>query len=128
MMDVLPAGPGNLESAPFFEAAREGRFLLRRSVTTKRAHWYPRAQCPFDGSETEWFEASGDADIFSFTIIPGAQPYVVAYVTLAEGPRMLTNLVDCDPATLSIGQKLRIVWRETSDESQLAACFTPIAG
>ena len=25
-----------------------------------------------------------------------AEPYAIAYVTLAEGPTMMTNIVDCD--------------------------------
>ncbi|MCP5035698.1 MAG: OB-fold domain-containing protein, partial [Actinomycetia bacterium] len=30
-------------------------------------------------------------------------PYVMAYVNLEEGPRLLTNIVGCDPDSVSIG-------------------------
>ena len=44
---ILPAPPVTPESAPFFEAAAAGKFLLRRCTACGRAHWYPRAVCPF---------------------------------------------------------------------------------
>jgi len=125
MSTPLPAGPSGIDTEIFFEAAREGRLLLRRSRLTGKAHWYPRPFCPDDGSETEWFEASGDAEIFSFTVVAGSEPYVVAYVTLAEGPRMLTAIVDCEPQALHVGQRLSLTWRETTNEGQPMPCFTP---
>lgn len=121
--EPLPAGPPSLEADAFLAAAAEGRLLLKRSVATGRPHWYPRALCPFDGSDTEWFEASGDAVLYSFSTVAGPTPYVVAYVTLAEGPTMLTNLVDCDPSSLAIGQALRVVFRRAGEGAM--PCFTP---
>jgi uncharacterized protein len=112
---TLPAPPDNLEARDFFAATREGRFLLKRSVLTQRAHWYPRSQCPFDGSDTEWFEASGRGTIYTFTIIPGPETYAVAYVTLAEGPTMLTNIVDCDLTALAVGQPVSLVLKAAGD-------------
>ncbi len=41
------------------------------------------------------------------------EPYAVAYVTLDEGPTMLTNLVDCDLDRLAIGQRVRLVFTPT---------------
>lgn len=38
-------------------------------------------------------------------------PLVMAYVELAEGPRMMTNLVDVDPQQVRIGMKVRLAWR-----------------
>ena len=40
-------------------------------------------------------------------------PYAIAYVTLDEGPTMMTNLVDCDFDALRIGQPVRVVWTPT---------------
>ncbi len=39
----------------------------------------------------------------------------MAYVQLAEGPLMLTNLVDCDAEALAIGAPLRVVFRRTAE-------------
>jgi uncharacterized OB-fold protein len=41
------------------------------------------------------------------------EPYAIAYVTLAEGPTMMTNIVDCDFDKLSIGQAVNVVFKET---------------
>ena len=61
-----------------------------------RAHWYPRAICPFcAGDKVEWREASGKGTIYTFSVMRRVkEPYIIAHVTLAEGPTMLTNVVD----------------------------------
>ena len=43
-------------------------------------------------------------------------PYVAAVVDLAEGPRMMTNVVDCEFDALAIGMALEAVFHPTSDE------------
>ena len=40
-------------------------------------------------------------------------PYAIAYVTLKEGPSLQTNIVDCDPEKLKIGQKVKVVFKPT---------------
>jgi uncharacterized OB-fold protein len=44
-------------------------------------------------------------------------PYVVAYVELEEGPQLLTNLVGCDPETITIGMSVRVDFVPTPDEA-----------
>ena len=39
------------------------------------------------------------------------EPYAIAYVTLAEGPTMMTNIVDCDLDGIRIGQKVKVVFK-----------------
>ncbi|HXN43364.1 MAG TPA: Zn-ribbon domain-containing OB-fold protein, partial [Xanthobacteraceae bacterium] len=101
----------------FWEAAAQGRFLIRRCAACGKAHWYPRKTCPFCWSEeTAWVEASGRGTIYSYSVMRrAAEPYVVAYVTLAEGPTMLTNLVDCDFDALAIGQAVRLKFSPSDD-------------
>ena len=83
---------------PFWDAAREGRFVVPVCSACGRAHWYPRAICPFCASDKiEWREASGRGTIYTFSVMRRVkEPYAIAHVTLAEGPTMLTNIVDCD--------------------------------
>jgi uncharacterized OB-fold protein len=106
----IPAPKPNAETQAFWDAAAQGRFLIRRCAACGKAHWYPRKTCPFCWSEeTAWVEASGRGTIYSYSVMRRApEPYVVAYVTLAEGPTMLTNLVDCDFNALAIGQAVRL--------------------
>jgi uncharacterized OB-fold protein len=51
--------------------------------------------------------------------------YTLAYVTLDEGVTVMTNLVDCDPAKVSIGQKVRVVFKPT-EGGHAVPMFTPI--
>ena len=107
----------NAETKAFWDAAREGRFLIPVCTTCGRAHWYPRAICPFCASDkVEWRDASGKGTIYTFSVMRRVkEPYVIAHVTLAEGPTMLTNIVDCDPETVRIGQSVTVVFQETEN-------------
>lgn len=121
---VLPAPIVDAESAPFYEAAREGRFLIRRNPKSGRAHWYPRSLCPFSLQETEWVQALGRGEIYSYTVMRRADPpFAIAYVRLAEGPVMLTHIVDCDPGALAIGKGVEIVFKDTVGGGPPAPCF-----
>ena len=95
------------------EAAERGELLLKKCGACGEKHYYPRPICPFCFSDrTEWQTASGDGTIYSFSVMRrAAKPYVIAYVTLAEGPTMLTNLVDADPDKVRIGQKVKLTFR-----------------
>ena len=103
------------EGKAFFDAARQGRFLIPVCTACNRAHWYPRAICPFCASDkVEWREASGKGTIYTFSVMRRVkEPYVIAHVTLAEGPTMLTNIVDCDPDSVRIGLPVAVVFQET---------------
>lgn len=116
----------NPENAPFWQACTEGRLVVRACEACGRAHWYPRAICPHCMSErTVWKDAAGTGTIYSYSHAVRAEvPYVIAYVTLAEGPTMLTNIVDCDPASVKIGQAVRVVFVPT-DSGPPVPMFTP---
>ncbi len=105
----------NAESKAFWDAARERRFMVPFCSACGKAHWYPRAICPFCASDkVEWRAASGRATIYSFSVMHRVkEPYVIAHVTLAEGPTMLTNIVDCDFDALRIGQPVAVVFQAT---------------
>jgi uncharacterized protein len=109
--------PMNAENEAFFEAARKGRFLIPFCTACGKAHWYPRAICPFCASDkVEWREGSGKGTIYTFSVMRRVKdPYVLAHVTLAEGPTMLTNIVDCDFDAVRIGQPVAVVFQETEN-------------
>jgi uncharacterized OB-fold protein len=116
----------NAETKMFWDAAREGRFLVPFCSACGKAHWYPRAICPFCASDKiEWRNASGKGTIYTFSVMRRAKdPYAIAHVTLAEGPTMLTNIVDCDFDKLKIGQPVTVVFQET-DGGPPAPMFKP---
>lgn len=128
MESRTPASPQPWpETEAFWTAANEGRLLLKRCRETGKAFHYPRPFSPFNGStDTEWFEASGLGTIYSFSVLPRAQPpYCIAYVTLTEGPTVLTNVVTQDFDSLAIGQAVQVTFVKSAD-GQMVPMFEPI--
>jgi uncharacterized OB-fold protein len=123
----IPAPVPNPENQEFFTAAAEGRLLIKRCQDCGKPHWYPRALCPFCFSDrTEWEAASGEATIYACSTMRRANPpFTLAYVTLREGPVMMTNIVDCDPSALTIGQPVRVIFKPTEGGPPVPM-FTPI--
>jgi uncharacterized OB-fold protein len=111
----IPAPIVTTETETFWNEAREGRFVVPTCSACGKAHWYPRAICPFCSSEkVQWRDASGRGIIYTFSVMRRAkEPYAIAYVTLAEGPTMMTNIVDCNFDKLSIGQAVNVVFKDT---------------
>ncbi|MEU9986117.1 Zn-ribbon domain-containing OB-fold protein [Streptomyces sp. NPDC048045] len=106
---------------PYWEAAAEGRLLVRRCGACGRAHHYPREFCPHCWSEeVTWEEASGRATLYTWSTVHrndlppfgDRTPYTAAVVDLAEGPRMMTELVECAAGDLAAGMPLRVMFRE----------------
>lgn len=113
MTDAAAAGDfysdQNPEHGYFWQQARLGKLVTKRCRACGKAHWYPRAICPHCGSsETEWIECSGRGEIYSYSAMRRGDPYVIAFVRLAEGTTMLTNLVECDPDRIAIGQQVAV--------------------
>jgi Predicted nucleic-acid-binding protein containing a Zn-ribbon len=118
----------------YWAAAREGKLLIARCADCSRAHHYPRPFCPhcWSGAVTAE-EASGQATLYTYSTVfmndlaPFAErlPYVAAVVELAEGPRVMTNVVGCAPEDLRIGMKLRAVPFPLTDELT-ATVFRPV--
>lgn len=122
---ALPSA--NPEIEPYFAGLRDGKLLIKNCLTCGENHFYPRSGCPFCfADETVWIEARGDATIYTFSALhkPG-EPPVLAYVTLEEGPTMMTSIVDCSLERIAIGQPVRLVIRPGADGS-LAPMFTLI--
>ena len=113
------------ENRPFWQAAEEGYFLGKACKTCKKFHWYPREICPFCRSqETHWLPLSGQGHVYACSTLRRANPpYTLAYVQLAEGPTILTNLVDMDQADMRIGAPVQVVFRRT-DDGRMAPKFT----
>lgn len=109
--------PVDEESRRFWDDLAGGRFTLPRCRSCGLHVWYPRSHCPdCFGDDLEWVEAAGTGTVHTFTVVrkgPGpwreVGPYVLAQVELAEGPRVFTNVVDVDPASVSIGLPVRLV-------------------
>ncbi|WP_029009053.1 Zn-ribbon domain-containing OB-fold protein [Azospirillum halopraeferens] len=106
----------NTETAPFWDAAREGRLLVQRCRACGEHIFYPRLLCPHCMSDAlEWVETSGRGTVYSFTIVhkapPGFRdeaPYAVGLVDLAEGPRLMTRILADDLDRISVGLPVEV--------------------
>jgi uncharacterized protein len=111
------------ETQPFWDATAQGQLLLPRCAQCSVTIWYPRGFCPnCSAMSIEWITASGRGTIYSFSITrKGAgvwadfSPYVIAYVELEEGPRVLTNIVGCPVEEVSIGMAVTVVFHPTEE-------------
>ena len=111
-----PAPIENPETAHFWDTARQGKFLIKRCTACKEPHYFPRSICPFcDSGETIWEESKGEGAIYSYSLMrkSASGPFAIGYVTLDEGPSLLTNFVDTDLSALKIGQRVKLVWKPT---------------
>lgn len=113
------------ENRPFWQAAEEGQFLGKACKSCGKFHWYPREVCPFcHSTDTHWLPLSGRGEVYAFSTLRRASPpYTLAYVHLAEGPTILTNLVDMREDEMQIGANVQVVFRRT-DDGRMAPKFT----
>ena len=117
------------ETRPFWEAARRHELRLQRCSGCAQYVFYPRALCPHCfGADLEWQRMSGRGTLHTFTVVhrgargfPLGPPYVLAIVELAEGPRLMTNLVgvEPDPARLRIGMAVEVTFEDVTPEVAL---------
>ncbi len=114
---TFPSPQPDPDTEAFWAAAREGKLMLGYCEACGEMHYYPRSICPHCGAGgTDLVESAGRGEIYSWSVLRRADPpYAIAYVTLEEGPTMMTNIVDCDLDALAIGQKVELVFSPTED-------------
>jgi uncharacterized protein len=120
----LPKRGSYIDTAQFWDGARDGKLMLQYCLVSERYQYFPRPVSVFTGRKTlEWREASGTGTLYSWTVTrspwPGNEarvPYICAYVDLDEGVRFLCNLVDCDEESLKIGMRMVVSWDRLTAE------------
>jgi uncharacterized OB-fold protein len=110
------------DTAFFWDGARAHRLLVQRCTGCGALRHPPRPMCP-ECHSLEWdtVESSGRGTVLSY-VMPRHPPlpwfdgtYVVALVELAEGTRLVTNLVDVDPDAVTIGMPVAVRFAEFDD-------------
>ncbi len=103
----------NPSDEPYFKAAGEGKLMLKKCKGCGKVHHYPRAICPFCFSQNlEWQQAKGTGEIYTFSVTRRSTPtpYAIGYVTLNEGPKLMTNIVNC-------GMKVKVCFVKSENET-----------
>ena len=129
-----PTPDVNPETEPFWEAAADEQFLLQECDDCGLVYYYPRAFCPdCFGENVSWIEAEGTGTVYSYSVSEQVAgwpeeklPLVVAYVELAEGPRVMTNLIDCDPEDVAVGDEVEVRFEPAEDGDIAIPVFEPV--
>jgi uncharacterized OB-fold protein len=112
------------ETRAYWEGCGRGELVLQRCRACGTTQHRPRALCVSCLSdEIEHFVASGRGTVHSYTVTHQNQtpafreavPYVLAYVDLAEGVRILSNVVGCTPEEVKIGLPVRVEFTEPTE-------------
>ncbi|HVV29472.1 MAG TPA: Zn-ribbon domain-containing OB-fold protein [Mycobacteriales bacterium] len=115
-------------TAPFWEGTQRSALLIRHCDACGRKHFYPRPFCPYCWSDqVHWEQANGTGTLYTYSIVYANDlppfrdrlPYVAAIVALDEGPKMMSNLVECELSDVQVGMPLEVVFNRQTDEVTL---------
>lgn len=124
---LLPEPHADADSIEYWSNARAERLVLRRCSGCGHHHFPPRRLCPDCWSDDlHWVEASGEGTVYTFTVMHRAPspefsdrtPYILALIDLAEGPRMMANIVGAEAREITLGDRVRVCF-ETRGEHKL---------
>ena len=115
------------ETQHYWDGAKRGELLLQTCKSCNHTYFPPRPFCPECGSrDVEVIKASGKGRLYSYIInhmkAPGYEPpFAVAVVELEEGPRIMTNILECEqtPEALQLDMPLEVTFEKLSDEISL---------
>ena len=124
----IPPPAISIETKPFWDAAREGRFLLPKCGDCGKAFWYPRKTCPHCLSgNVELAPSAGEGEVYTFSIMRRSPtgPYAIGYAKLDEGIHVLTNFVGVSADALKIGMRVKVRFQPT-EGGPPAPVFAPM--
>lgn len=110
---------------PFWDAAASKQLIMQRCQSCGAFVWCPRPHCPECGSDRlEWTPLSGRGTVYSFAVIRevvgGSKafereiPYVVAWIDLEEGARIVSNVIGCPIEQVEIGMPVEATFEEAA--------------
>ncbi|MCL8209102.1 MAG: Zn-ribbon domain-containing OB-fold protein [Actinomycetia bacterium] len=112
------------DTEPFWRATREHRLVYPVCRSCGGVVFYPRRHCTHcGGDDLEWRTSAGLGTVYTFTVIrqhghpwfKSRLPYVVAFVDLDEGFRLMTHVVGTDPEAVRVGQRVRLTWEDVGE-------------
>ncbi|WP_326914730.1 Zn-ribbon domain-containing OB-fold protein [Sphingopyxis chilensis] len=125
-MSIGPIPEPTPETLAFWQGTAAGELRIQRCRACENFYFYPRPFCPkCNSDEVEWQPVSGKAQLASYIInyrpyedFQTEEPQIIALVTLAEGPRMCTNIVGVapDPDQLPLGLALQVAFEPRGEQ------------
>ena len=133
MSETKPVPTPNADTQPFWDACNEDRLIVQYCTSCGHVQFYPRALCvKCERRNLDWRDAKPEGTVHSYTVVHRAPtpafredaPYVLALIDLADGFRMMMNVIGCDPEEVHIGTKVRIVFEERDGQKLPQAAVT----
>jgi len=108
---------------PFWAAAKQRRLVAPRCARCGHFRLPPTPYCPeCQSNEVDWMTLSGRAEVYSFAVVhgfPGLPDLTLVPVVVdlpdAPGARLVSNVVDIDPAEVTIGMALTVDFHPIAD-------------
>ncbi len=122
---------GSEAAAPFWEGTKERRYLVQwcTAPACDAPIFYPRDVCPrcLSADSLTWRESKGVGVVHAVSVqhraanplMAGKVPYAVALVELDAGIRVMSNVVNCDPSSVNVGDPVMVTWEPLSDGRNL---------
>jgi uncharacterized OB-fold protein len=132
----MPAPVPDAVSKRFWDEAAEGKLLIQRCDSCRSFQYPPNVVCETcQCRDLTWTPVSGRGALYALTVLHqaffpalvDAVPYTLALVELDDAPgiRILTNIIDTDPGSISAGDPLEVVF--ASRGSYAVPLFRPSA-
>lgn len=106
------------------------QFRIQQCGSCDNSIFFPRAICPHcgDAENLNWYEPSGKGTVYSTTVVrrkpEHGGDYNVALIDLAEGPRMMSRVVDLQPGDVTIGMDVQA--RIVEKDGAKLVVFAPV--
>ncbi len=126
------------QTRAFWDGCREHELRLQCCEDCGTYIHQPAAMChACNSTRLRWKRVAGEGEVYSWVVVhhaPGTvfqdeTPYVVAWIELLEQPglRILSNVVGCPPEEVRAGMRVRVEFRDVTDEVTLPV-FRALAG
>jgi uncharacterized OB-fold protein/acyl dehydratase len=114
------------DNAFWWEGVQAGKLLIQRCGGCGTLRHPPRPMCPRCQSlEWDTVEASGRGTVYSFVLnhhpqIPSFDyPLAIGLIELEEGTRLVSNVIDVDPADVHVGMPVEVTFEKVDDDWKL---------
>lgn len=124
-----PLPSPDADTQPFWDSCKRHAMALQLCGSCGRFRYPPRPGCPYCLSEdAEWTQVSGQGSVYVSLHVhhppneawKESTPYNVSMIELAEGVRMWSNVVGCEPSEVAIGDAVELVYDDVTPEVTLA--------
>jgi uncharacterized OB-fold protein len=124
----------DVDSKEFWDGCHRHELLLQKCSDCGSYYFPPGPNCPqCFSTNVKWEKVSGRGTVYTYTVVrralspdwEDAVPYTVGVIELAEGPRMVSNVVECSPEDVKIGMSVEVTFDNITENATLPK-FKPV--